>query len=100
MRILLGSLLNRKSTSGTCQFLGSSLVFWFSKKQISVVLSEAEYIALASCSAQILWMKQTVCDSGLKFDSVPIFCDNTRAINLTKNPVHHSRTKHITLDII
>ena len=94
-----GSLLDRKSTSGTCQFLGSSLVSWFSKKQNSVALSttEAEYIAVASCCAQILWMKQTLCDFGLKFDNVPIFCDNTSAINLTKNPIHHSRTKHIDI---
>ena len=42
-------------------------------------------------------MKQTLCDFGLKFDNVPIFCDNTSAINLTKNPIHHSRTKHIDI---
>ena len=67
------SLLDHKSTSGTCQFLNSSLVSWFSKKQNSVALSttEAEYIAVASCCAQILCMKQTLCDFGLKFDSVP-----------------------------
>ena len=40
-------------------------------------------------------MKQTLCDFRLKFDSVPIFCDI--AINLTKNPIHHSRTKHIDI---
>ena len=50
------SLLDCKSTSGTCQFLGSSLVSWFSKKKNSVALSitEAEYIEVASCCAQIL----------------------------------------------
>ena len=39
--------VDRKSTSGTCQFLGKSLVSWSSKKQNSVSLStaEAEYIA-------------------------------------------------------
>ena len=42
-------------------------------------------------------MKQTLCDFGLKFDSVPIFCDNTSAINLTKNLVHHSKTKHFDI---
>ena len=54
-----GSLLDSRSTNGTCQFLGSSLVSWFSKKQNSVALSttEAEYITVASCCAQILWMK-------------------------------------------
>ena len=91
------SLLDRKSTSGTCQFLGSSLVSWFSKKQNSAAFTEAEYIGVASWCAQILWMKQTLCDFGLKFDSVPIFCNNISAINLTKNPVHHSRTKHIDI---
>ena len=45
----------------------------------------------------MLWMKQTLCDFGLKFDNVPIFCDNTSVINLTKNPIHHSRTKHIDI---
>ena len=42
-------------------------------------------------------MKQTLRDFGLKFDGVPIFYDNTSAINLTKNPIHHSRTKHIDI---
>ena len=42
-------------------------------------------------------MKQTFCDFGLKIDSVPIFCDNTSAIDLKKNHVHHSRTKHIDI---
>ncbi|XP_022636523.1 uncharacterized protein LOC111241669 [Vigna radiata var. radiata] len=55
-----GCKIDRKSTSGTCHFLGSSLVSWHSKKQACVALSttEAEYIAAGSCCAQILWMKQ------------------------------------------
>ena len=46
-----GCRLDRKSTSGTCQFLGTSLVYWSSRKQASVALSstEAEYVAAASC---------------------------------------------------
>ena len=70
-------LLDRKSICGTRQFLGSSLVSWFSKKQNSVALAttEAKYITVGSCCGQILWMKQTIGDFGLKFDSVPIFCD-------------------------
>ncbi|KAK7275147.1 hypothetical protein RIF29_16256 [Crotalaria pallida] len=94
-----GCKLDRKSTSGTCHLLGSSLVSWFSKKQACVALStaEAEYIAAGSCCAQILWMKQQLSDFGLKLDHIPIKCDNTSAINLTKNPVYHSRTKHIEI---
>nr|KYP57466.1 Copia protein [Cajanus cajan] len=76
-----------------------NLVSWHSKKQNSVALStaEAEYIAAGSCCAQILWMKQQLSDYGLLLDHIPIKCDNTSAINLSKNPVLHSRTKHIEI---
>jgi len=94
-----GCRLDRKSTSGTCQFLGTSLVSWSSRKQASVALSstEAEYVAAASCCSQILWMKQTLQDYGLSFGRVPIFVDNMSAISIAKNPVLHSRTKHIDI---
>jgi hypothetical protein len=54
--------LDRKSTSGTCQFLGSSLVSWSSHKQSSVAQSttEAEYVAAASCCSQLLWITYTM----------------------------------------
>ena len=60
-----------------------------SKKQNSVALSttEAEYIAAGSCCAQILWMKQTLRDYGIKLDQIPILCGNTSAINISKNPI-------------
>ncbi|KAM6597070.1 hypothetical protein CsatA_007594 [Cannabis sativa] len=94
-----GCKTDRKSTSGTCHFLGNSLVSWFSKKQNSVALSttEAEYIAAGSCCAQILWMKQTLKDFDIDFECTPIKCDNTSAINLSKNPILHSRAKHIDI---
>ncbi|KAF7145183.1 hypothetical protein RHSIM_Rhsim04G0045300 [Rhododendron simsii] len=57
----------------------------------------AEYVAVGSCCAQVLWMKQQLEDFGLFFDHIPIKCDNTSAINLTKNPIQHSRTKHIDI---
>ena len=59
--------------------------------------TEAEYVAASACCAQLLWMKHTLNDFGLLYDCMPIFCDNTSAINLTKNPIHHSRTKHIDI---
>ena len=65
-----GCKVDRKSTFSGCQFLGRSLVYWSSKKQNSVALStaEAEYISAGSCCAQLLRMKQTLLDFGVKFD--------------------------------
>src|SRR6202047_4867244 len=92
-----GSKVDRKSTSGTSFFLGKSLVSWFSKKQNSVALStaEAEYIAVGSCVAQLLWMKQELEHYGLKYDHIPVYCATTSAIDLSQNPIQHSRSKHI-----
>jgi hypothetical protein len=92
-----GCKVDRKSTSGTCQFLGRSLVSWSSKKQTSVALStaEAEYVAVGQCCAQLLWMRQTLRDFGYNLSKVPLLCDNESAIRLADNPVEHSRTKHI-----
>lgn len=92
-----GCRVDRKSTSGTCQFLGNSLISWFSKKQSSVALSttEAEYMALSLCCTQLLWIKQQLSDFEIQVNNIPIYCDSTSAINLSKNPVLHSKAKHI-----
>ncbi|KAK6158984.1 hypothetical protein DH2020_006298 [Rehmannia glutinosa] len=93
-----GNIDDRKSTSGSCQFLGDYLVSWFSKKQNCVSLSraEAEYISAAFCCTQLLWMKQTLADYKCSFEKeIPIMCGNTSAIAITQNPVLHSRTKPI-----
>jgi hypothetical protein len=96
---LAGCKIDRKSTPGTCQFLGRSLVSWASKKQNSVALSttEAEYIAAGHCCAQLLWMRQTLRNYGYKLSKVPLLCDNESAIRMADNPVEHSRTKHIAI---
>jgi len=95
----VGCKLDRKSTSGTCHLVGASLISWHKKKQACMVLStaKAEYIAAGSCCAQILWLKQQLTDYDLCLSKVSLKCDNTSAINLTKNPIQHSRTKHIEI---
>ena len=94
-----GNTDDRKSTSGGCFYLGNNLVSWHSKKQNSISLStaEAEYIAAGSCCAQLLWMKQMLKDYEFDLDTLTVFCDNTSAINISKNLVQHSRTKHIDI---
>ncbi|WVZ53876.1 hypothetical protein U9M48_004764 [Paspalum notatum var. saurae] len=81
-----GCRIDRKSTSGTCQLLGTSLVSWSSRKQASVSLSTTK---------RLLWMKATLSDFGLRFGKIPLLVDSTSAISIAKNPVLHSRTKHI-----
>ena len=92
-----GCRVLRKSTSGTCQFLGSSLISWSSRKHSSVAQStcEAEYVAAAACCSQLLWMVTTLKDFGLSYSRVPLYCDSMSAISVAKNPVLHSKTKHI-----
>jgi hypothetical protein len=93
------SLVDRKSTSGACHFLGHSLVSWSSKKQNLVALStaEAEYITASSCCTQILYLKQSLVDYNIKLGSVPLLCDNESAMKIAKTPILHSRTKHINI---
>eukprot|EP00253_Pinus_taeda_P013579 PITA_13579 len=95
-----GSMDDRKRTSGGAFFMGSRLVSWFNKKQSSIALStaEAEYVAVASCCTQLLWMMQNLQDFQITCTPpISILCDNTSAINISKNPVMHSKTKHIPI---
>ena len=70
-----------------------------SKKQNSISLStvEAKYIVVGSCCTQLLWMQKLLHDYGICQEHLTIYCDNTRAINISKNPVQHSRIKHIEI---
>nr|GEY16746.1 hypothetical protein [Tanacetum cinerariifolium] len=87
----------RRSTSGSLQFLGERLIRWSSKRQKSAAISstEAEYITLSGCFAQILWMQSQHTDYGLGFNKIPMYYDNKSAIALCCNNVQHSRSKHI-----
>jgi hypothetical protein len=90
----------RKSMSGGEFFLGESLVAWLSKKQGSISLSttEAECIASTTCCTQVLWMIQTLADLEVNYNApIPIHCDNTSEISVSKNLVFHSKTKHMPI---
>jgi hypothetical protein len=60
---------------------------------VALSTTEAEYISAGSCCAQLLWMKQTLLDYGVKFNEIPILCDNESAIKIANNLVQHYRTK-------
>nr|GEV47813.1 retrovirus-related Pol polyprotein from transposon TNT 1-94 [Tanacetum cinerariifolium] len=94
-----GCHLDRKSTSGSVQFLDDKLVCWSSKKQncVSISTAESKYIAVSSCCAQVLWMRTQLTDYGFFYDKVPIYYDSMSAIAISCNSVQHTRTKHIDL---
>ncbi|GJV29862.1 putative ribonuclease H-like domain-containing protein [Tanacetum coccineum] len=94
-----GATLDRKSTTGGCQFLGNRLISWQCKKQTVVATSttEAEYVAAASCCGQVLWIQNQLLDYGYNFMSTIIYIDNTSTICIIENPVQHSKTKHIEI---
>ncbi|GJX40143.1 putative ribonuclease H-like domain-containing protein [Tanacetum coccineum] len=94
-----GANLDRKSTTGGCQFLGRRLISWQCKKQTIMATSttEAEYVAAASCCGQVLWIQNQMLDYGFNFMNTKIYIDNESTICIVKNPVYHSKTKHIAI---
>ncbi|GKC36169.1 hypothetical protein Tco_1048553, partial [Tanacetum coccineum] len=92
-----GASLDRKSTTGGCQFLGKRLISWQCKKQIVVANSttEVEYVATANCCGQVLWIQNQMLDYGFNFMNNKIYIDNESTNCIVKNPVFHSKTKHI-----
>jgi hypothetical protein len=96
----VSSIDDRKSTSGGVFFLGKSRVAWSSKKQTSTSLStaEEEYIDVAACCTQVLWMKQTLEVLQIKYNNpININCDNTSVVSISKNSFIYSKTKHILI---
>nr|GEW14413.1 hypothetical protein [Tanacetum cinerariifolium] len=94
-----GVNLDRKSTTGGCQFLGRRLMLWQCKKWTIVATSttEAEYVATAYCCGQVLWIQNKLLDYGFNFMNTKIYIDNEIIIYIVKNPVFHSKTKHIEI---
>ena len=71
--------------------MGSYKTLFIKKDKCGIV------IATGSCCTQLLWMKQVFIDYGIVQDTLVVYCDNTSARNISKNPVQHSRTKHIDI---
>ncbi|CAA0838858.1 cysteine-rich RLK (RECEPTOR-like protein kinase) 8 [Striga hermonthica] len=92
---------SRRSVTGYCVFLGTSLISWKSKKQCTVYKStaEAEYRALSSTVHELQWI--TYLSSAFRVDvplPIDVYCDNQATIHISKNPVFHERTKHLDID--
>jgi hypothetical protein len=92
-----GNIDEWKSTSGVCFSLHNNLISWFSKKQNCVALSTAkvEYGTDGSNCSQLLGIKQMISEYNVEQDGLTLYCENKSSINISKNPIQHSRTKHI-----
>ena len=91
---------DRKSTSGGAFFLRGKFLSWLRKKQdcISQSIAKVEYVAVANKCNQVIWMKKMLKDIRIEIsEHFVIYCDNTSTVNMSKNPVLHSKTKHISI---
>ena len=101
----MGGDISRKSTTGFIYLLGSdknkTAISWNSKLQKTVALSscEAEYMALKEAIKEHLYIKSLLNQMPLISSTISsrevLYTDSQSAIELAKNPVYHSRTKHI-----
>ena len=95
------SIVDRRSTTWYCTFLGGNLVTWRSKKKNVVARSsaESEFRATAQGLCELLWLKIILDDLRIKwYDPMKLYCDKKSAINIAHNPIQHDRTKHIEVD--
>ena len=95
-----GSVVGRKSTSGGCYCLGSTMISWFSKKQSSVSPStaEAEYIVACSACCEAIWIRKLMSEIfDMELDTIVILCDNQSSIKMIENPVFHDKSQHIEI---
>nr|GEX50327.1 hypothetical protein [Tanacetum cinerariifolium] len=95
-----GCHLDRKSISGSVQFLGDKLVCWSSKKQICVSIStaESEYVAVSRCCAQVLWMRVLYKGSGERFGVIPEVLDGPSASDVVKDADAQAREEQLVDD--
>ena len=93
----VGDLDDRKSTSVLIFFLGSKPIAWNCSKQKVIALSscEAEYISSTLAVCQGIWISRFMHElSACEEKCFNLCIDNKSAIEISRNPIHHGRTKH------
>ena len=94
-----GSVMDRRSTSRYCSFVGGNLVTWWSKKRLLEASAEEEFRAVAQGICEVFWIKRLLEElKVIRRLPMKVFCDNKAAIAIAHNPVLHDRTKHVEVD--
>ena len=97
----VGSLVDRRSTTRYCTFLGGNLINWKNKKHnvVAMSLAESEFRAIAKGLCKLLWLNIILDDLRIEFEGLmKLYCDNKSAINIPHNPIQQDMTKHIEID--
>ncbi|GJX60208.1 hypothetical protein Tco_0291598 [Tanacetum coccineum] len=95
-----GAKLDKEIHNRGCQISWQRLISWQCQKSIPLMATSttrAEYVAAASCCGQVLWIQNQMLDYGFNFMNTKIYIDNESTICIVKNPVYHSKTKHIAI---
>lgn len=94
-----GCINDRRSFTGYAFKLANGAVSWEAKKQRTVALSstEAEYMAMTEATKEAIYLRQLLDEIGISTNSIRIYNDNQGAQKLVRNPIFHSRTKHIDI---
>ncbi|GKA66350.1 hypothetical protein Tco_0766158 [Tanacetum coccineum] len=95
-----GHQIKRDERSIVCEKTKARLVAQGLDRRKTIVANsttEAEYVAAANCCGQVLWIQNQMMDYGFNFMNTKIHIDNESTISVIKNPVAHSRTKHIEI---
>lgn len=93
---------DRKSTTGFVILMNGSPISWCSKKQnaVSRSLTEAEYHSMADTTSELQWLMILLKEHHVSLEIAPMLhCDNISALALATNPVHHSKLKHVEVDV-
>lgn len=92
-----GDPIDRRSIAGHAFLIGNTAISWSSKKQQTVALSstEGEYMSTTMATCEAIFLRRLCNELGFEQSATTIFVDNQSAMDLARNPVHHSRTKHI-----
>ena len=92
-----GDVDSSKSTSGYIYTIGGTAVSWMFRLQKCVSLSstEVEYVVIAEAGKEMIWLTDYLEELGKKQSEMILYSDSQCVIQLVKNPVYHSKTKHI-----